>query len=275
MIQNPVLRKELLIRMRLRSLASAKAGILAVILLVVGWIHYEAISSMLSSDSMSRGYDELRLLIAGQTILLFLLTPIAAANAITQEKEQQTWEMLVFTRLTNAEIIFGKLIARLVPSFVLMILAFPLTLFAFSLAMQNRSGWAQLHFGNLVACYAVLIITTIFFTTVGLFISWLVKRTIFAVMGAYTFVVGFLMVGTYIITGAASQFSPERSSGFWEWFPLLWINPIYLMGQAMEPAKPYGFLYMTLGLFAYVILTVSMLGIMWLKFHRSSSMVGG
>ena len=272
MIQNPVLRKELLIRMRLRSLASAKAGILAVVLLVVGWIHYVAISNMLYSDYIYRGHDELTMLLGGQAVLLFLLTPIAAANAITQEKEQQTWEMLIFTRLTNAEIIFGKLIARLIPSFALLILAFPLTLFAYVLASQNPVDWRQFHFGNFVACYAVLIVTTIFFTTVGLFISWLVKRTIFAIMGAYTFVVGFLAMGTFMITGAVSLFSPGNR--ILETFPLLWINPIYLIGQALEPATPYGFFYMTVGLFAYVVMTVLMLGIMLWKFHRASSMVG-
>jgi ABC-2 type transport system permease protein len=272
MIQNPVLRKELLIRMRLRSLATAKAGVFALVMLAILWIHYEAIASILSSESSYRGRDEWGFLIVGQATLLFLLTPIAAANAITQEKEQQTWEMLVFTRLTSQEIVLGKLFARLVPSFGLLLLGFPLTLFSFWIAMQHQNEWSSLHAGNFVAVYLVLLICTVFFTITGLFVSWLVKRTLFAVMGSYVVVIGFLMLGTFLITGACSLFI--RDYQVMERFPLLWINPIYMMGQAMQPMAPDGFLYMVVGVVAYLIASLLMLWIMVRNFHRSSNAVG-
>ncbi len=272
-IENPILRKELLIRMRLRSLASAKAGVIVCVLFLVAWVHYEVIGNMLMSDAASRGRDEWGYLVMGQATLLFLLTPIAAANAITQEKEQQTWEMLVFTRLTSGEIIFGKLLARLLPSFALILLGFPLTLFAWNLSRQNPSEYWTIHFGNFAACYAVLLVSTIFFTIIGLFLSWLVKRTLFAVMGAYVVVVGFLMIGTAMIAAAFSMFMQNQHDI--DWFPLFWINPVYLMGQAMQPAAPYGFLYMTFGLVVYAVLSGLMLWIMLRNFNRSSNTVGG
>lgn len=272
MIQNPVLRKELLIRMRLRSLATAKAGVFALVVLAILWIHYEAIDSIIHAETSYRGRDEWGFLVVGQAVLLFLLTPIAAANAITQEKEQQTWEMLVFTRLTSREIVFGKLFARLVPSFALMLLGFPLTFFSWWTAIQNQSDWWNLHFGNFVATYAVLITCSVFFTITGLFLSWLVKRTLFAVMGSFVVVIGFLMLGTFLITGACSLFVHDYQ--VMERFPLLWINPIYMMGQAMQPMAPDGFVYMIVGILAYLAASVLMLWIMIRNFHRSSNMVG-
>ena len=273
-IENPILRKELLIRMRLRSLATAKSGIIVCVLFLLAWIHYEVISNMLMSDSPLRGRDEWEILIKGQATLLFLFAPIAAANAITQEKEQQTWEMLVFTRLTSSEIIFGKLIARLIPSFAFLLLGLPLTVFAWYLARQtSQNEYWHTHFGNLLACYAVLTISTVFFTTIGLFLSWLVKRTLFAVMGAYVVVIGGLLIGTGMVTAACSMFMRDQSN--MNWFPPLWVNPAMMMYQAMEPEAPNGFLYLFFGLLIYALLTVLMLLVMHRNFHRQSNTVGG
>ena len=50
----------------------------------------------------------------------------------------------------------------------------------------------------------VILISALFYTTIGLFMSWMMKRTVYAIMMSYTFVIGFLMIGTTLITSILS-----------------------------------------------------------------------
>ena len=65
-------------------------------------------------------------------ILIWLLCPALASNAITQEKEQQTWEMLLFTLLTPAEILLGKLAARIAPMIAVVLAFWPFMMICYA-----------------------------------------------------------------------------------------------------------------------------------------------
>src|SRR5579872_5582251 len=104
-MNNPVLRKELLMRLRLRQMSTpSKIGLLATGLILMGVIYYYIIVRWVFSDPSSRsGYDAWSLVVGVEAGLICLIAPVVAANSITQEKEQQTWEMLISTRLMPAE----------------------------------------------------------------------------------------------------------------------------------------------------------------------------
>src|SRR5688572_5963222 len=48
-----------------------------------------------------------------QLALVALLSPIFTAGAITQEKDSQTYDILLSTPLTNGQIVLGSLLSRL------------------------------------------------------------------------------------------------------------------------------------------------------------------
>jgi ABC-type transport system involved in multi-copper enzyme maturation permease subunit len=128
--------------------------------------------------------------VALQAIFLWLLCPSLASNSITQEKEQQTWEMLVFTRLTPSQIVLGKLVARLIPALFLAALFMPFMLFCLAI------GGATI--GLAMGTYACLAVWALFCVTLSMFFSWVSKRTATAISLSYV-AVFMLAIGTYLL----------------------------------------------------------------------------
>ena len=101
-------------RLRLRRLVGSKAfawiGGLAVLIIVYFYIKgLVAIQKGQPQDARELwGYLILFLL-----LLIVVIAPALLSTAITQEREQQTWESLATTQLTAAEVLIGKWLARL------------------------------------------------------------------------------------------------------------------------------------------------------------------
>ena len=268
MIDNPVLRKELFMRLRLRQTAQVRIGILLAILFSVGTFYYFIIHFLLGETNPDVGATTWRVIMGLQYTLIVLITPAVTANAITLEKEQQTWDMLLYTNLTPGEIIFGKLIARLALLCLLLLLFLPISLFAWMhSAFLGATGSDAVSFGQFVLAYGVVFLSMVFFSTAGMFLSFYLKRTLYSIMGAYTFVVGGLIIGTTLVTFIlASLFTNEH---VFEYCPLMWINPVMLMGQALNPTSfRNGTLYLIFGLLTYVVLSLLMLWRMIYGFRR-------
>ncbi len=203
-----------------------------------------------------------------QYVLVCLIAPVITANCITQEKEQQTWEMLVFTRLKPSEIIIGKLLSRLAVVFLILALFLPATAVCWLYsAILDTSVSTSSRLGEFVMTYAVIVVSTLFFATFGLFMSWQVRKTLFAIMLSYTFVIGFLVIGTFLIYLALqSRFS---DSNFLVKCPLMWINPGYLLGYAANPdSSSNSNLFVIYGLLCYTVGTVVILWRMMLGFYH-------
>ena len=162
MIENPVLRKELVYRMRPRKGNDTVIGLVIVGLLIVGLIYWLFLRWMLTDPSGPTGGTAWQILTVIQFLLICLAAPSIAANAISLEKEQQTWEMLIFTCLTPSEIIFGKLFARLAGLLGIIALLSPISIFAWIL---NRSTSASIPLWQVLYSYLLLTVTAVFFTT--------------------------------------------------------------------------------------------------------------
>src|ERR1700761_8181609 len=61
-----------------------------------------------------------------QLILVALLAPIFTAGAITQEKDSQTYDILLATPLSNGQIVLGSLLSRLFLVIALLISGIPI-----------------------------------------------------------------------------------------------------------------------------------------------------
>ncbi|HLV80772.1 MAG TPA: hypothetical protein VKT32_10840, partial [Chthonomonadaceae bacterium] len=81
MISNPVLKKELLLRLRWRQPTPARVGVLLAVLVVTGLVYWTALSAVLSSTGINKGHDTWQMLMGAQFLLLLLITPAITANA--------------------------------------------------------------------------------------------------------------------------------------------------------------------------------------------------
>jgi len=270
MIANPVLHKELLMRLRFgRQPTAQRVGICIAIVLLLGFVYFKVFEIFSHHPSADDGRSLWAWVMCLQYTFIVLLSPIAATNAITQEREQKTWEMLIFTRLTPGEIIIGKLLARLITVLFVILVGLPIALFAaFFADTSGPSSSSYIPPLQFCSVYLTQFLTGLFFVTFGLFMSCILKRTLYAVMASYTFVIAGLIIGTLFITTILSSLI-----GTYEFLtkcPLMWLNPIQLIKEAISPDTHLDSVYLMCGLTGYALLTLLMLWRMIAGFRRFS-----
>jgi len=220
MTENPVLMKE--IRTRLRSRKSRPVqlavGIPAGLLILVSY--YWLIAAMLRETSPDKG-QIWAVASVFQLVLICFITPGLLANSVSQEKEQRTWGLLLITRLSSWQIIWGKLVARLAPIPVLMLALVPFQVY--SAVMSN------LDVSVTAGTYLILAVCVFFFAVQALFWSWLFRRTSVATAAAYG-TVFFLVAGTAVLEGLIDMASATHG----EPTALMYLNPFYVLSKVLD-----------------------------------------
>lgn len=89
-----------------------------------------------------------------QVGMMCLIAPIFAAGAITQERDSETYNILLTTPLTNSQIVVGSLFSRLFFIFVLLLAALPI--FSMTLLFGGVTLAQVLLTGAISACTALL-----------------------------------------------------------------------------------------------------------------------
>jgi ABC-type Na+ efflux pump permease subunit len=128
-------------------------------------------------------------------IPLYLVVPlmvssIIAANSVVGEKERGTLETLLYTPLTNRELLVGKLVAAFVPAVVVSVLSFILFAAAVNLTSQVTAGIAMLRAPLWIA--AVLLLSPAV-SLLGLVVTTMVSARAKSFMAAQQ-IAGFLVV---------------------------------------------------------------------------------
>ena len=125
------------------------------------------------------GYGLYTLLVFVQLSLIMFITPAFTTTSINGEKERQTFDLLLCSRLSAFELVAGKLVAGLANAFLLIAASIPL----FSLVFFfGGVGPAQV-----LQTTLVFIVTAIVVGTFGLFCSTLLKRPPVSTAIAYMF----------------------------------------------------------------------------------------
>lgn len=125
-----------------------------------------------------------------QAVLLMFIVPSLTATSICSEREKQTLDILLSTRLTPLQIIFGKLSASSLKVIMLVICTIPLY------AISGLIGGVKL--SNILILTGSFIINTIFVGAIGVFISAYSKTSKAATALTYALVL-FIFVGTIVI----------------------------------------------------------------------------
>lgn len=186
---NPVLRKDILALLRLPRVGSIQVVFVAVLaLLVVATWPQQGIVSLASRDR-----DALLLgLMLGQLLLLVLLVPGVAAVSITTEREHGTLEMLYASRLSPAQLIFGKLLSTIGYPLLLLISGLPFV------AMLNYRGDVDL--AGLFRSYAILVLSALLLALLSLAISSLCRQSSTSLVTSYAVVL--MLCGGVLVPAA-------------------------------------------------------------------------
>lgn len=118
--------------------------------------------------------------LVGQSIVVFFLAPMLTAGAIAEEKQRKTLHYLLASRLSGAQIVVGKLAARLLLVVIPVAMAVPVVIIAAIL------GGLDLEI--LLAIYGLTLATVVFEASLAILISVLARRGREALL--LTFLVG-------------------------------------------------------------------------------------
>lgn len=192
MMDNPVITKELKGRMRGRQGFIMLSVYLALISFFIGLIYlFLVVDGGLSNGNP--GYLQIvGKLIFSTVVLLELLMvsfigPALTSGAISSERERQTLDLLRTSLLSGHALVFGKLSSAVVFLLLLIFTAIPVQSMAFFL---GGVGMAEMVISTLM-----LVVTAVFFCTLGLFFSSFAKRTLIATVSCYaTILLSFIVL---------------------------------------------------------------------------------
>jgi ABC-type transport system involved in multi-copper enzyme maturation permease subunit len=117
-----------------------------------------------------------------QLLLMCFLAPVFAAGAITQERDAQTYNILIATPLSNAQIVIGSLLSRLYFVVVLLVAGLPIFI-----TTTVYGGVTQ---GQIIRSFAIAAATAILTGSLAITISMIrvgTRRTIFSFFMAIAF----------------------------------------------------------------------------------------
>lgn len=165
-----------------------RSAYLAVLVLVLLWLlllttRSSALNYRELAQSGARSFTWIAYL---QIALICILSPVFMASAIAAESDSKTWDILLTTPLSQAQIVLGSLFGRLF--FVLALLVASLPLFAMTQFFGGVPG-SSIFVSYLIAGCAAFLVGTV---AIGLSVSRLVgKRAVFTF---YIAVVGYIAV---------------------------------------------------------------------------------
>lgn len=125
------------------------------------------------------------LLACMQAIILMFVVPALTASCITSERERQTLDILLTTKMSPRSIIWGKLLGAISKVILLIICTMPVY------AVVLFLGGIRL--SHIVACNAYLMATTFFVASMCIWVSTRVRTSKAANVTAYFIELGFII----------------------------------------------------------------------------------
>jgi ABC-type transport system involved in multi-copper enzyme maturation permease subunit len=223
-LQNPVLAKDLMTRMRgakAFTLQGIYVGILLLMMVIAfltWWLPRHA-GVIATTQYADLGRALYMLIFETQVGLAVLITPALTASAITIEHEQRTYELLACTRISPRSVIVGKLLSGWL--FIVMLLTCSLPMAALCLMFGGVS------LGEILWSYVMLCLFALFFASLGVLFSSLLQRTVTAVIVTYS------ALFFYNIVTLAGQ-AMINASGPSPWGNFGVLNPFVIMTSSQD-----------------------------------------
>lgn len=165
--------------------------------------------------------------------IIALVVPAITAGAVVGERERQTMDVMMASRVSAITIVFGKMFACLRTIMVVCISSLPVLSIVFV--------YGGIRLGNLLTVLFVIICTGFYFGSIGIFISCICKRTTTAVVLTYIGVVAsvFITGGIVYVVDLLYAETGIGSAGFVETVSkIMFFNPaatiVDLVGEQLE-----------------------------------------
>ena len=221
----------------------------------------EILKNVSPNDYQSAWFSAFCVLMGLQSVILIGIPISRLPLTISKEREKQTWNALLLSRLSPETILSGKYAAGLSAS--LGALAFFLPLAALA-AFEGGAGLFRFVLG-----YAVLIATSVLLSMTSVYASWKHATSLkasneaggwmaaicFGAAGVWGLGYGAILLGQYLLFGSAGQTPPPILT--WLLTIPTWLNPFVALFATLFQAEslPTGWNAMTLWALPLVYLT--------------------
>ncbi len=166
---NAVLGKELTTRMRGWRAAAIITAYLTLLATVSLLLLASGGTPQSYGDAANLGRGLFQALAGLQMALIIFITPASTADAISGERQRQTLELLLVTRLSAFSIVLGKLLAGLAFDVLLILCSLPL----FSLVFL----FGGVGVDQVLSLFVVFLATTLLLGSMALFVSTVMRRS--------------------------------------------------------------------------------------------------
>ena len=156
-------------------------------------------------------------------LLWWLVSAVLSATAISQEKESDTWTLLLTTPLTGRQVVFGKAAG------MYRRMLWPTVLFAAHFLLFAIAGVVPLW--GVVFGLGMIVASNSLWIATGIWISLRIRRVTFAVIANLLLAVGLyglLPLAVYIPAELVARREGESAEH------AMWVNPYYFLGSGFE-----------------------------------------
>lgn len=201
---NPVLRNESKISVRSIKFTLMIFAYIAVLSVAV-MIYYSSVNEAIFSNGLYLESSKLFYVVMalGQAVLLLFIVPALSSTAICSEREKQTLDILLSSKLTPFQIIIGKVSASSLRVIILIISTMPLYAIGAIIGVVKIS--------NILSLIVFFIVNTIFVSSIGVFVSTYIKTSKVSTALSYALVL-FIYIGIIVITWAILMITVYKMS---------------------------------------------------------------
>jgi ABC-type transport system involved in multi-copper enzyme maturation permease subunit len=240
------------LRLRMRRERTIWLVVLYILLMgLIGWFFISRFSNFNGSGNITLndiGTYLYMLLSIVQLFLIIFITPAFTATAVNSEKERQTFDLLLCSRISAFSLIAGKLVAGLVNALLLIAASIPL--FSLVFFFGGVSPF------QIISALLVFVSTTLITGTFSLFCSTVIARPSVSTSVSYMVCILWIFLplilfttiyasgNWYQIVGSAGLFQSPLFSGqpspLLLWNPLLALVNTYPVGNSMSTYTLHG-----------------------------------
>lgn len=256
---NPVIIKELRGRMRGARAAVTLTFyliILAGVMLLFYWMMRPSVSYNSfggPTNAANIGKFLFSALVLFQTIMVCLLTPAFTAGAITSEREQKTYDLLMTTLLPARSIILGKLGSAMAFVVILILAIAPLESLSFMFGGVSPE--------EIILSQVVMLAAALLFASVGIFWSSLLRSSVASNVLTYGTIlfqlIGIPLLWVVVTTATSMNYNPSGGPPVSQTEPFIYISGITLSANpVLAMIFSEGFYLMGKPLFIYTDTTL-------------------
>lgn len=196
LITNPVYKREIRVSSRSFRLALVLLIFNGILALVALLNMYSMLAQVrVTAEIQYSSFLDLYLFVAVlEFVMLVFIMPAITAGSISGERERQTLDLMLSTKMTPMQIVLGKLMASLSTMVLLIVSSFPILALVFV-----YGGVTMKDMGMLLLCYGA---AALFVGSLGVCCSALFRKSTLSTVVAYG-VMGVIVVGTYAINQLA------------------------------------------------------------------------